>query len=362
MMADSSKNKSKFECCTRSLGSKEVLTCVSCKKKYHFICVATSNMQYNELTNELKASWLCPSCNRPKQGVDNADTPIRTISNLNKHDSQLNITLRNKQKNSSVESEHLSLADVRRVIREEFEYLLEAFKTSIVAQFDGKLTILSDKLTEITDSVCFMEKQYEDMKSEVQQKIDMIKALESENEMLRININELNSRVSMIEQHSRANNIEIQCLPEHKSENLSSIVKQIAKTVNFNLNESDIHFCTRIAKVQKSSTRPRSILVKFSCSRVRDEFLAASIKFNKKASKNSDKLNTGHAGLGGDHKPIFILEHLSPTQKSLHAAARLKAKELNYQFVWVKRGHVYMRKNESSEYKFIRNMESLKKL
>lgn len=45
--------------------------------------------------------------------------------------------------------------------------------------------------------------------------------------------------------------------------------------------------------------------------------------------------------------------------KNVHAAARAKAKDLNYKFVWVKGGNVYMRKTESSEYKLIKSVESL---
>lgn len=366
-MGDSNKvpkGKIRFECCNSSQTSSELLTCKSCNKKYHFACVISSKTEYSDLSKEFKSSWFCPACNRPQAGKDNSNTPVRVLSNINKQEANMNVTIRNKQKSSTTpenDSNDLTLAEVRKVVREELMNLLDVFKSSIISQFEFKLKEISDQLTEVTTSISFMEQQHEKIKTEMQNKIKSINQLEADNKILRTDLNVLNARLSQIEQQSRASNLEIQCLPEHRNENLITVVKQISNVIKFNLNESDIHLCTRIAKIEKTSTRPRSILVKFSCPRIRDEFLAATIKFNKNAVKN-DKLNSSHAGLGGDHKPIYVVEHLSPNQKALHAAARLKAKSLNYRFVWVKRGQVFMRKNETSEYKFIRNLDSLNNL
>ena len=64
--------------------------------------------------------------------------------------------------------------------------------------------------------------------------------------------------------------------------------------------------------------------------------------------------------MGGPRKSVYVSEHLSPANKSLHAAARLKAKELNYKFTWIRNGRIFVRKDESSEFILIRNTESLK--
>lgn len=371
-MCDSAKtlnNKIRFECCNRLPNSNECLKCAVCRKKYHYVCVSTTNVQYKELTFDFKTSWHCPACNRPKTGIDNSNTPVRATSNHSNdiQESSSNVTLRNKQKLSPAtppdgSSNFINLADVRLVIREELMMLLDTFKDNIMSHMNSKVTEISNQLSQVTESITFMEQEYENVKKEMQQKIETIKFLESENQIMRTNMQELNSRLTQIEQQSRANNLEIQCLPEHKNENLLTVVKQIATTINYNVKDTDIHLCTRVAKIQKNSSRPRSIIVKFSCPRIRDEFLAATITFNKKNTNIYDKLNTSHVGLGCDKKPIYIVEHLSPTQKSLHAACRIKARELKYRFVWVKGGQIFMRKSESSVYKLIKNMDSLSTL
>ena len=61
-------------------------------------------------------------------------------------------------------------------------------------------------------------------------------------------------------------------------------------------------------------------------------------------------------------RPIYVMEHLSPSLKSLHAATRIKAKEKGYKYVWIKSGRIYVRKTDSSEHKCVKNIESLNSL
>lgn len=81
---------------------------------------------------------------------------------------------------------------------------------------------------------------------------------------------------------------------------------------------------------------------------LRDEFIAAAIKFNR--SHHQDRLNTTHLGATADKaQPIYVVEHLSADNKSLHAAARARAKELGFRFVWVRNGRIFMKKSEDSD-------------
>ncbi|CAH2101832.1 unnamed protein product [Euphydryas editha] len=293
---------------------------------------------------------------------------IATLTNVRGAREILNLAktckhIKNKHKvskTSDTDLYALTPADVRQIIREELHIIFNAFQSKIETQLGNKISEISSQLTQVTESITFMEKEYEEVRRDMQQKIEVINQLESENKNLRSYIQDMDSRLSQMERNSRASNIEIQGVPEHRNENLVTAVKQLAHTIKYNLTESDIHLCTRVSKIQKNSNRPRSIIVKFSCPRVRDGFLAAAIAYNKRNS--NDKLNTSHIGMGGEHKPMYVTDHLSPSMKALHAAARVKAKELKYKYVWVKGGHVYMRKSDTSDYKFIKNMDTLNSL
>lgn len=113
-------------------------------------------------------------------------------------------------------------------------------------------------------------------------------------DLLRASKQDLSARLRQMDQLSRSSNIEIQCVPENKNENLVTIVQQIGRTIKCTVNESDIHYASRIAKKDSNSPRPRSILVKFSSPRIRDTYLANTVKFNRE--NKSDKLNSTHVG------------------------------------------------------------------
>lgn len=354
--------KIKIGCCDRPTPSSNTIICQSCKYKYHLNCV-NINKSLKDLTEEFKLKWICPCCRSKLPKSDNSNTPIRGSYQQTVDSDEINVNTRRGGQNEKIDYMQDAPIDViRQVVREELEYILHSFKINILNQFELKTKELLDSIKSVSTSVSTIEKQQDIIKKELESNVSKISHLESENISLRSTVSELNSRIARMEQHSRASNVEIQNIPEHKAENLISITKQVASIANYKLNDSDIHVCTRVAKINSDSQRPRSVVVKFNSPRVRDEFLAATLKFNKKATNVTDKLNTTHLGIGGSKKPIFVVEHLSPTQKAVHAAARIKAKELNYKFVWVNRSRVFMRKTETSDYKLIKSIQDLAQL
>lgn len=154
--------------------------------------------------------------------------------------------------------------------------------------------------------------------------------------------------------------MELQCVPEFKSENLISLIKQLGSTIGHNVRDDQIMNCTRVAKLNRDTKRPRSIVVQFNAPRTRDHFLEAAIKYNR--THRDEKLNSSHIDIAGEKKAIFVMEHLSTTNKALHAATRNKAKELGYKFVWVRGGRIMMRKDDTSDYIVIRDISSLEKI
>lgn len=352
-------SKTKLECCLRSPDSTEVVMCQLCKRRYHYSCISTSKTSFNELNENYKSSWQCPSCARPRS--DNTNTPVRSTGACttppSDHDTQSSYVSRRKKgaerrAEPPAPSINLSIMDVRAVVREEMQSVLDSFRRDVLDEYQKKTE-------EILTSMNFLEGQYECIRRDLAEKNDSIKILLSENKALRNTVSDLQDRLSLVEQQSRASNLEIQCIPEHRSENIVSTIKQLANVVKYNLSDTEIQSCTRIRKINKDSPRPRSVLVKFSSPRIRDAFFAAAISFNKHAKSNDDKLNSSHLGIGGKKTPIYVAEHLPPATKALHAEARIKAKELKYEFVWIKNGRVFMRKCKTSECKLIKNSESL---
>lgn len=249
---------------------------------------------------------------------------------------------------------------VKEIVQAEFSEILNQFNVSITSTINKELEPIKREMREILESMSFMNNKFEELEKKQHSVDELIKKLEAENISLKNTVGDLQIRIDNLEQQSRSNNIEIQCLPENKNENLYSAVTKLGQTVNCEVKEMDILHCTRIAKVNRTSTRPRSIVVQLASPRLRDQLLASIIKYNQ--NNPDEKLNSSHFGFAGRGTPVFVAEHLSPTNKALHAAARIKAKEKNYKYVWVRNGRIFVRKSDGAEYVLIKNMNSLNRI
>ncbi|XP_028158634.1 uncharacterized protein LOC114351572 [Ostrinia furnacalis] len=350
--------------CPNVLKGISFLHCCRCKEQYHYSCMNFSADDYRSFTADFKSSWICLTCRckEPKTG-SNCDTPVRPApagpSTVPQYD---NVTLRAKKKSSTSFSSPppaqscscLTAADIRAVVREELHQIVRT-------EINSELKEIRKGMSTLEASISFFNEEFEKIKTAVAAQTDTVAALRKDNDFLRNTTQELSARLRQLDQRSRSSNLEIQCVPEHKQENLTNMVLQLAKVIKCPVNDSDIHYCSRVAKLNANSTRPRSILLKLRSPRLRDNFLAATSLFNKKNS--TEKLNTSHLGLGGEKKhPVFVAEHLTPENKELHAAARRKSKDLNYKFVWVRDGKVFVRKSEETNYIHIRNIDALEKM
>lgn len=163
----------------------------------------------------------------------------------------------------------------------------------------------------------------------------------------------LQVRINSLEQQSRPNNLELQCMPEAKNENVYSFITQLGQVVNCDTQKKDILHCTRIVKANSSSARPSPLVVQLASPRLLDQLLAAVQP--KKPQRKTELLT-------GNKSPAYFVEHLSPSNKTLHAATRIKAKEMHYKYVWVRNGKIFVRKVDGAEYILIKNKSTLSKI
>lgn len=342
------------------------MICSRCHQGYDLLCANITLKSFNSLDLHRKNSWTCAECYSKLPKVDNSNTPVR--ANTRQVDSEsdkvdlssserCNITMRTKKQRSQSDKEcgdsYVTEDNLRKIIRQDITEVI----TELVSQ---KLASLTNQISGFQESLQFLSKQYDDLIKAVNEKEATICNLEARNSDLTTQVKSLSDRLSQVEQHMRSNNLEINGIPEHRSENLTKTLEQLSIVVENPLCENDILHVTRIAKINKENNRPRSVLVKLRSQRRRDELLAAVIRYNKK-NKN-DKLNSDLLGIGGTRVPVFVAEHLTPNNKYLHAAARIKAKEMGYKFVWVRDGRVLVRRDEQSPAIVIKDTECLKLL
>ncbi|CAH2087738.1 unnamed protein product [Euphydryas editha] len=338
--------------CPNNLKDVPFMDCSRCKAKYHHSCINLSIKDYNTMSKEYKTKWICVMCrSKEPKGQDNTNTPVR--NNPAPSPQHEYVTQRSKAR-SAANCSCLSAGSVRDIIREELQAIFNS-------QIHPQLLEVRNAVSSFEASVAKLNEELDKIKADHATQATEIDKLKSDMESLRTLNQSLTSRVAQMDQQSRSSNIEIQCVPENKQENLINTVVQLGKIVKCPLTESHILYCSRLAKMNSSSPRPRSILVKFASPRLRDEFIAATSRFNR--NNKDDKLNTGHLGIGSDKKSaVYVVENLSPDNKSLHAAARAKARQLKYKFVWVRDGRIYMRKDEQSNYVHVKSIDLLNRL
>lgn len=346
--------------CKHSLPKRDYLICVTCKQGYDLLCASLTPKRFGIMDTEAKKKWNCQECLSKLPKKDNSNTPIR-LTNLpsgSTKDSILSqddeyVTMRIKKQYSLADnsSSYVTVEMLRKIVKEEMTETISCLVSE-------NLTNLNQQISGFEQSLSFISKQYDSLVQAVNEKNEIIKNLASHNQNLSSQVRDLKDKLSQVEQSLRIANVKITGVPEHKSENLVRTVEQLGRIVESPIAESDILHVTRIAKFNKESKRPRSIIVKLQNQNRRDELLAAVSRFNK---KNRDKkLNTEHLGIGGHSQPIFVSEHLTLTMKHLHAATRMKAREVGFKFVWIRDGRIFVRKSELSPAICIKDEESLK--
>lgn len=202
-------------------------------------------------------------------------------------------------------------------------------------------------MKELKKSVQFMSNQYDKLLEEVV----VLKCIKANHEVMTTKIVSLENRVNELEQYSRCKNIEIKGVEECPDENLKQLVVKIANKLGATeIIEKNIDIVHRVGNMNNRS--PKDIIVQFKDRESRNRVIS-----NKKVRIVSNEV-TG----GKNVNPIYLNEHLTPFNKQLFWEAKLKSKECDYRYVWVKDGKIFVRKNEKDRACRIRNEEDLKKI
>ncbi|CAG9789959.1 unnamed protein product [Diatraea saccharalis] len=339
-------------CCTMDLDDSAFLQCAKCKHAYHTACLPGTYI--DPATSDGLMNFLCPLCDKRKPGK-NDNTPIRFNSNA-----IMTRSTKRQALNSPPNEKPITNSEMQEIIKSMLMEVQVSMRNMITSTLNEEFKTFTDELKEVKESMNFMNIKYEEVRKEQAETKERMKLLKSESDIAKAKLKDLESRVNYLEQNARANNLEIQCVPEKKDENLLNIIEELGKTINCKVTTEQLAYFTRTPKLNKDNDRPKSIIVQFITPKKKDAFLAAAISFNKANPNN--KLNSSHAGIPGKMTAIFVTEHLSMSNKALHAAARRAAKEKNYKYVWIRNSRIFMRKTDNSPYLIIKSMEALQNL
>ncbi|KAI5651436.1 hypothetical protein NE865_00680 [Phthorimaea operculella] len=338
--------------CSHKIDRGQLLNCSKCKGTFHYTCLNIDSAKFREHRQELAQTIRCHRCLQAEKAV--AKTPSGTRDNKTPKNTGNNgkqLLQNNPSIQSAVDTGNAPVTYIQ------LEQLLDAKMKTVLERMDSivasvasvkkelKLEIerLKQDFTRTTD---FLSAEQKDLALRLQEADRKVLELETEKYVLQSDVQDLKRRVGSMEKFSRSRNIEVQMVPENRNENLLNVLKSLYEVIKTPINVADIHSIRRVAKLKPDSDRPRTILVTLPSERYRDNMISAFRRYNKE--HKTDPLNSSNIGCSGNNK-IYVVEHLSAETKSLHAAARKRGVELSYDYVWVKYGNVYMRKNDTSK-------------
>jgi hypothetical protein len=226
-------------------------------------------------------------------------------------------------------------------------------------QMENKITEENTNLSEIKSIILEFKDSFQNFKDEsysnfntLNNKINMIDQILTENNLLKSQINQLENKIEIMERRLIANDVVIDGIPENKLENCAELVQQIGKELKINIDKTLINDCHRIGPI-RNGEHPRRILVTFMSQQEKVQIL--------KARQINRNFSTKYINIQPD-KPIYIRENLTSKGNKMFKEARDLRKQLNYQFVWTKNGIVFLRKNETDKIIRIDNEDVIQSL
>lgn len=199
---------------------------------------------------------------------------------------------------------------------------------------------MEQSVHQVLESISFFSAQYDTLLKRVTESEATVAQLQSEVGSLKSSlstqseeIQRLQSEHNNSEQFGRRCNLEIHGLPCTIHENLPTVLGDIARSIGI----SDFH-PSQIDAVHRLPS-PRGaipiILVRFRAVSTRDVWMRS-------------RSSLGPLSREQRLPRLYFNEHLTPANKELFWKARLKGKEKQYRFVWVKNAKIYAKKTEDA--------------
>ncbi|KAJ8304216.1 hypothetical protein KUTeg_017799 [Tegillarca granosa] len=177
-------------------------------------------------------------------------------------------------------------------------------------------SLQTEIVKEIKTVISYMFDEFaKEMKNEIKTLKNENDALRSENESLKLSIDEL-------EQYSRRNAIRITGIRENENETTDELVKDLAKKIDVDINDTDIDRSHRSGKPGTN----RQILIKFT-----------NYNIKRRLMKARGKLLSAEGC-----RNIYISEDLTKRRQSLFQGARQLLKEKKITKVWTWDGKVFL--------------------
>lgn len=245
--------------------------------------------------------------------------------------------------------------DFKTQISEMMKALMAKQETELKNLFNPTLTDIKRTNLSIENSIGLLMSKNEELSKKVEQ-------LETQKKKDYEYITIMEKKIEDMQRTERKNNIEMKNVPKGNTEtkeDLINMVERLGKSINCNINKSDVKDIYRVRGKKEGPTNT-PIIVEFSSTILKANVLKMSKSYN---IKNRGKLCAKHIGFTkNEDTPIFVSEQLTIKGSRLFYLARDLAKSKGYKFCWTSYGRVHVRRDENSPIITVHCEEQVNKL
>ena len=195
--------------------------------------------------------------------------------------------------------------------------------------------MLNDSIKELTKIVIKYKAEVESNSPKLIKLNTEKTVMEGEIKQLRLDVSDLLRGMNDSEQRSRITNVKI--------------VGLHAPSVSETDESVFINFCNDVLEVELAESDFEAVHVVPSKRKDNKHVVIASCKSRKTKKvilNNKFKVREFNDGKN-PHETMFLYKQLSPANRKIFALASKKKYDLNYKFIWTRRGTTYLRKDES---------------
>ncbi|XP_061710519.1 uncharacterized protein LOC133520161 [Cydia pomonella] len=187
-----------FACPAKIINNSERLTCYSCQKNCHYLCLGMSENTYESMSEEFKRAWRCPSCANVTLRRKNDNTPVRksfetmsdntnmSIDDLLQEDTERSMfgdTIGTQQyQTTNQERETVTIDQISTLLdtklKANYDKIVSNLTGIIQAQINLGIAKISDDFTQTNNSIISKQQYFEQQLQKTQEKINL---LETEN-------------------------------------------------------------------------------------------------------------------------------------------------------------------------------------
>ena len=197
--------------------------------------------------------------------------------------------------------------------------------------------VLHNDLKAIQASQQFVSDNFDQILTEISH-------LKAENVQLKREVNELNAKVSKLEEeqeninsYSRRDCLEFHGIPQNSTENTDELIMRVTNLIDVQINLNDISISHRLPS-RRRSTPP--IIAKFTNRRTKD------LSYQNEGKLRSRSLSD--IGYTNTQNKLYINESLTPRAKEIYFEVREFRNAHQFKYAWTKNGKSFLKEDDDA--------------